>query len=459
MDNRQSVIESLNGKNICIWGYGREGRSTEEFLRTWCHPASVEIYEGTPDDMAADGGGSWDLIIKSPGIAWMPDERLAKGAAQEITEKLTSQTELFLSAFRDRTIGVTGTKGKSTTASMLTAALQKATGRQVLLVGNIGLPCLDFFGDVEEDTLIVYEMSCHQLRHARTAPHVAVFLNLYEEHLDYYGSMEAYFRAKAHIVSCQHPGDVAYIGENVPPIEGTAVQRIVREKELMPRFPAPLDAPETAEENGESAGLWPRTPLKLYGEHNQLNALFVRRICHEVYGLADEAVCAALAQFESLPHRMQPLGTYDGIDWYDDSISTIPEAAISAAESIPKVRTLLIGGMDRGISYEPLKAFIRERSDLRFICMYASGQRIASELQGSGARLEQGVIADPASDGTRSLPANVTLCKDLAEAVEAARRLTPPGEGCVLSPAAASYGYFKNFEDRGDRFAELVRNR
>ncbi len=408
-----SVEEFFQDKKIMIWGYGREGKSTEKWLETHCKPLKTEVFEGKPEEMLEGAADDFDVIIKSPGIVWPP-----KGADPEkvrpISDKITSQTEVFIRQFKDKTIGITGTKGKSTTASMMAHVLSDLSGKKVILAGNIGLPCLDYYDEACGDALVVLELSCHQLKDAKTAPSVSIFLDLYEEHLDYYGTMDAYFTAKSHIVSRQAEGDRAYIGENVPAIGSASKQiRVV---------PTEDDLKDIE--------------LNLYGEHNRINAYFVMKICMDEYGMKKEDVLKSLRTFEALPHRMKKIGTYAGIDWYDDSISTIPEAAISALESIPGAETVLIGGMDRGISYTLLEDFIREHREYKYICMYATGERIVKEL---GTELP-GVYYEP----------------DLEGAVKKAFEVTEEGKGCVMSPAAASYGYFKNFEERGDRFKELV---
>lgn len=337
------------------------------------------------------------------------------GVIDGITKKMTSQTEIFISEFRENVIGITGTKGKSTTSAMLAYVLSENLDKKVILAGNIGLPCLDYYDDAASGAEVVLELSCHQLKNAKTAPHISVFLDLYEEHLDYYGTMEAYFEAKSHIVTCQEKGDRSYIGENVPEIiSGSGQIRI-------------------APSSGDLEGI----ELDLYGEHNRVNAYFVKKICMDEFGISEDKVLKSLKNFEALPHRMKKIGEYEGIIFYDDSISTIPEAAISACESIPGAQTVLIGGMDRGISYKVLEDYIRKHGEYKFICMYATGKRIADE-------------------GCAGLP-NIYLAEDLEGAVKKAFEITDKGKGCVLSPAAASYGYFKNFEERGDRFAELVR--
>ena len=177
------ITEILNNKRILLWGYGLEGKSMEKFINNYCNVRELTVFQGKREEINED---AYDCIIKSPGIvAW------------DLSDKYTSMTELFLQEFSDRVIGVTGTKGKSTTSSLIYTVLSKCSGRPSLLVGNIGFPALDYYSEITDDTIIVFEMSCHQLAHAKISPHIAVFLNLYEEHLDYYGTMDRYFRAAA----------------------------------------------------------------------------------------------------------------------------------------------------------------------------------------------------------------------------------------------------------------------
>ncbi len=391
-------MTGFDDKKILIWGYGREGKSTEEFLKRNAHPAIVDIYEG---DRAGIKEEDYDLIFKSPGIRMDEDD-----------PKYTSQTQVFLEAHRDKVIGITGTKGKSTTSTLMYSVLSRCTGRPVILLGNIGKPCLDYYDEVTDDTIVVYEMSCHQLAHATVSPHVAVFLNLYEEHLDYYDTLDRYFEAKAHIALNQQKGDVFYVGSNVPHIDTDAEVNVI----------APEDVAEY--------------DLLIPGAHNRYNAEFVYRIATEVYGCDGDEVRQALSETKGLPHRLEYVGRKGDVTYYDDSISTIPEAAISALESIPDAATILIGGMDRGIDYTKLTDYIPAHPEYRYICMYASGKRI----------YDTGVIS--------TLP-NVYYEEDLEAAVKKAVEITRKG-AVILSPASASYDHFKNFEERGDCFKKLV---
>ena len=392
------ITEILKGKRILIWGYGLEGKSTEKFINKYCDVSELGVFQGKREEIDED---AYDYIIKSPGIvAW------------DLSDKFTSMTDLFLSEFSGQVIGITGTKGKSTTSSLLYTVLSGCTDRPTLLVGNIGLPALDYYGSITDDTIIVFEMSCHQLAHAKISPHIAVFLNLYEEHLDYYQTMDRYFRAKANITAHQKPGDFLFVGDNVPPLETAADVTVISYDDPM------------------------HFDMKLKGEHNQFNARFVYTISTRLFGCDPDRVREALKEFAGLRHRMQFVGNTDGVDYYDDSISTIPEAAIAAIRSIPNACTILLGGMDRNIDYDILIDFIRANNQYNYILMYKSGARIYEEV--------------------KDLPC-CQYREDLKGAVELAREITPAGKACILSPAAASYGYFKNFEERGDVFQQLVR--
>ena len=356
------------------------------------------MFQGKREEIDED---AYDYIIKSPGIV-----------AENLSDKFTSMTELFLTEFSGQVIGVTGTKGKSTTSSLMYTVLSKCTDRPTLLVGNIGLPALDYYGEITDDTIIVFEMSCHQLAHAKISPHIALFLNLYEEHLDYYGTMDKYFNAKANITRHQKPGDYFFVGGNVPPIETAAAKTVISYDDPM------------------------HFDMLLKGDHNQFNARFVYTISTKLFGCDPDKVREALHSFTGLKHRMQFAGNIDGVDYYDDSISTIPEAAIAAIRSIPNAGTILLGGMDRHIDYDILIRFIREHAAYNYILMYKSGARIYKDVE------------------------DLPFCQyreDLKGAVALARDITPAGKACILSPAAASYGYFKNFEERGDVFQQLIR--
>jgi len=439
-----SIISKLTDKRILIFGYGREGKSTEEYIKAHVNYKCLDIFEGKKEDIIED---DYDYIIKSPGIVML-----------EENPKFTSQTELFLDEFSDRTIGITGTKGKSTTSSMIAHVLNEcfsaeqresnsvdSGGKKAILLGNIGKPCFDWIDEIDENTWIVFELSCHQLLHINKAPHIAAFLNLFEEHLDYYGTMEKYFAAKANIISKQQSEDYCFVGDNVPDIAHESKMKVISE-------------PGREYE------------LSILGEHNKTNAEFVYQI---VSMIVDEDslvnIIPAINSFAGLPHRLEYFAEMDGVRYYDDSISTIPEACINAVKSVPNAATVIVGGMDRGIDYDILVDFMRNRSDILFILCYATGQRIYEQLgfgySDNGAfPMEYGnvmstnYIPDPEEfyKYKKMTPTNVMLTPNLDYAVDLAKKNTQAGKACILSPAAPSYGYFKNFEERGEYFKSLV---
>jgi len=429
-----SIISKLTDKRILIFGYGREGKSTEAYINEHVKVKSLDVFEGKIEDINED---EYDYIIKSPGIVML-----------ESNPKYTSQTELFLDEFSDRTIGITGTKGKSTTSAMLAHTLN-ASGKKAILLGNIGKPCFDMIDEITDDTWIVFELSCHQLLHINKAPHISVFLNLFEEHLDYYGTMERYFGAKANIISHQTEEDICFTGENVPDIESPSKRCVI-------------SGPDREYE------------LSILGDHNRINAEFVYQIVKvisEAEGckVDDDIIINAISTFTGLPHRLEYFAEIEGVRYYDDSISTIPEACINAIKSVPNAATVIVGGMDRGIDYDILVDYIRNNPDIYFVLCYATGLRIYNELgydylDNSVYPEELGNVMSTHYNGGRDYPvdkialSNVMLTTNLKEAVKIAKEKTKPGYACVLSPAAPSYGYFKNFEERGDVFKALVRD-
>ena len=392
------IKDRLKDRSILIWGYGREGKSTENFIRSHCQVKSMEIFEGAESDIDPD---KYDYIIKSPGIA-----------PTRPNPKYISQTKLFMEEFSGNTVGITGTKGKSTTSSLLYHVLRSCYSGNTVLVGNIGFPCLDHYDDISEDTVVVYELSCHQLSDLEFSPHVAVFLNLYEDHLDRYITKENYFNAKKNITIHQGPSDFLFYGNDVPPIDTKAQKTLVNFSDAMD------------------------FNMKLKGDHNRFNATFVYKIATTIYGCDPEKVRAAIESFEGLRHRLEFVGNIGGVDYYNDSISTIPQATIQAISSIKNSKTILIGGKERDIDYTCLIDFIRAHHEYNYIFAYKSGLRIYGSVK------------------------DLSCCQyveDLEQAVALAKKITPEGTACILSPAAASYGYFKNFEERGDAYCELVR--
>ena len=426
---RDILKDLINNKKILILGFGREGRSTlREILNvggyesvTIADQKSVdkELLEGVTTvtgEGYLDCLDDYDVVFKSPGV-------VLKKPADEYKAYITSEMDVFLKAYGDKVIGITGTKGKSTTSSLIAHVLKEA-GREVLFAGNIGVPVFDIADLVKADSVIVLEMSCHQLEFVKYAPKRAVLLNIYEDHLDHYGTREKYAAAKKNIYRKQKEDGILYVLDEFSPEPFEYKGTVNPVNESMAPFS------DFSEVEGAT----------LKGRHNVLNCAFAYRVCKE-YGVSEETFIKAVGSFKGLPHRLEYIGSLNGVDYYDDSISTTVKSAISAVESIKNAGVLLLGGMERNLEYEELIDFLADSSLDALIFMYASGKR----------------MYDMYLEKTKGKKGPEAILKtDLKEAVETAKNRAKPGRAVILSPAAASYDSFKNFEERGDVYKSLV---
>jgi UDP-N-acetylmuramoylalanine--D-glutamate ligase len=434
-----------DGKSICILGFGREGKSTYNILKKYCTPSEIAICDlynvdreanNLPDDVKLICGESYqeclddfDMVFKSPGI-------VLNKQPKELKCLITSETQVFFEVYREQIIGITGTKGKSTVTSLIYHIL-KESGKDCQLAGNIGIPVFDIAEGMTEDTLVVCELSCHQLEYMTVSPACAVFLNLFEEHLDHYGTMENYRKAKKNIYIHQQDGDCLLIESTIAPRLSNAYVYSISAEDSK----ADIYVSNGIIDNNNSGDTYiiPTEKIKLLGIHNHYNIAVAHFITAPFVNFKEFET--ALSSFNPLAHRLEFVGNIKGIRWYDDSISTACATAIEAVKSVPDAKTILIGGMDRGIDYTTLVDYFKD-CDINVICMEASGKRVYDMIQ----------EADYA-DLSR-----IHLVEHLEDAVKLAAEITPEGMSCVLSPAAASYGIFKNFEERGDAFKELVKN-
>ena len=434
-------------KDILILGYGREGRSSLQRIWQVKGFASVTIADQNPVSLEAEyqsvpilSGPSYmdtlddyDLIFKSPGIV-LPKE------PEEYNCLFTSQMEIFMKAYREQMIGITGTKGKSTVTTMLYHIL-KESKRDVVLAGNIGIPAFDILEDIGPKTFVICELSCHQLEYIHVSPRIAMLLNIHEEHLDHYGTMKKYIHSKQQIYLHQGPKDLLLCDLSILPHKSFCAAHIYTISDCFTTADVVLSGTRIRFEQGEYK--IPAKEIHLLGHHNHIDIAFDYAVCH-LLGLSDEEFDAALRTYQPLPHRLHFIGEKDQIRYYDDSISTICDTAIQALHSVEDADTILIGGMDRGIDYEELIRALYRYPKLHVILMEATGRRIDQEIRADYQDFPN--------------PGRLYLTEHLEDAVKLAAEKTRPGRSCVLSPAAASYGIFKNFEERGEAFQELVKN-
>ena len=422
-----SICRRLSGKRILIAGFGREGKSTLRFLQQYMPEAIVGIADKNETafqdidkerynlyfgDEYLKASSDYDVVIKTPGIS-------VKDIDIDFS-KITSQTDLFLEAFHNQVIGITGTKGKSTTSTLI-YHLIKESGNDAILAGNIGIPILDCVNDINERTIIVYELSAHQLQFINRSPHVGILLNVFEEHLDHFGTFEKYKDAKVNVLRYMSDEDVAVVNNDLY----RAVSR-------------QLSAVSVDFENADFEDYninWEDIPL--LGEHNKKNIKAALCACKS-YGLSIEDLVPHLYTFKSLEHRQEYVGIFKGVKFYNDSISTIPQATIADLKTIKNVNFLLLGGFDRGIDYEPLVTYLKENPLPYILITGQAGQTIKDKLQ------------------TAEYKGNILEYTDMESAFVMMKQYAKSGDVCLLSPAAASYDRYKNFEERGRVFKEFA---
>lgn len=429
----QPLIDYLRERSVLILGFGREGRSTYRLIREFLPEKEISIADKFPVQIedknvslfCGDGYMSvindFEVVIKSPGIS-VRDVEIKKNVM------VTCQTDLFLRFGGCKCIGITGTKGKTTT-STLTYLILKAAEINTALIGNIGVPVFESLGGAEK-MIPVIELSSHQLEFTRTSPHIGVLTNVYPEHLDHYNGFKGYVNAKLNIVRNQKENDIFIYNAD------QGISEFIDESEIKSKKKG-ISAKD-AENDPFFSELVNCNP-RLLGRHNRFDILLAANAARAI-GIEDKYILAGIKSFDGIPHRMENIGTYKGITFYNDSIATIPEAVMCAVEALGKVGSLIIGGNDRGLDYSD---FIKDLSGCcvdNIICLPETGHAIGNSLKEMGSEK------------------NIVIAKDMEEAVKAAYKFTENGKICLLSPAASSYNRYKNFEEKGEHYKSLVKS-
>jgi UDP-N-acetylmuramoylalanine--D-glutamate ligase len=434
-------IADLAGQRVAIWGFGREGRAAIAALRKrlpqlpltlFCGAAEVAAAQAFDPALAVRGEepdavalGGFDVVVKSPGIsAYKP----ALLGARDSGTRFTSGTALWFAEHPQASVvAVTGTKGKSTTTALITH-LARALGVRTALAGNIGLPLLELLDAQAE--LWAVELSSFQTGEAGPLP-LGVVTSLYEEHLDWHGSRERYVTDKLKLASVA--GTLLVNGTQEALLERTAAHP----QRVLFGVPRGWHVHEGFIQRAAER-VFAVADLPVPGEHNALNACAALAAL-EAMGHDARAAAPALARFHALPHRLQPLGERDGRQWINDSISTTPQATLAALASLAgREVTVIVGGHDRGLDWSEFVDAVSDQAGLAIVAQGANGPRIAAALHEAQAVGE------------------VALMAALDEAVEHARALTPAGGVVLLSPGAPSFDQFRDYAERGRRFAELA---
>lgn len=423
---------------IAIVGYGLEGESNYRYYS--CNPENeITIVDERQPEREIPGGVStiigpaaleeltgFDLVVRTAG--WSPNKI-------KTNAKVWSATNEFFASCPAQIIGVTGTKGKGTTASLIASILQ-AAGKKVWLIGNIGKPSLDILGEISKDDIVVYELSSFQLWDLEYSPHIAVILLIESDHQDVHASFDEYVDAKSNITKYQTNNDLlVYNQENY-------FSRLIAETSTARLMGYP-DVNTTHIRDGSfyfgEQVICSVNELKLVGRYHQENACAA---INAVWNITNDPVVikTGLSNFTGLPHRLQFVREVDGVKYYDDSIATTPSSAIADIRSFTEPKIIILGGSSKGADYRELANELTEHS-ITALLIGDEAARIETALKKVDFR-DYEIIDNPTME----------------QVVQRAHNLATKGDVVLLSPAAASFGLFKNYADRGDQFINAVNN-
>jgi UDP-N-acetylmuramoyl-L-alanine---L-glutamate ligase len=402
-------------KQIAILGFGKEGQALAKYF-TYKTIDEVVILDEKLEDLPVAFEQlelqndliipKVDIAFKSPGIAM---SKIQNPHNVEISSLITL---LFQKLDMSKVIAVTGTKGKSTTASLIHHILISNNVKAELL-GNIGNINIDLLDNFDPETYYIFELSSYQCEMLQNSPRIAIWTSFYIDHQDVHASMEEYYNAKARITKFQTKNDFLIVGSQVDVNFKTKAKLIVS---------VPTQQYET----------------KLQGEHNQNNCEFAFQACSKV-GLNSGQILSAIRTYEPLRGRLEMVGEYNDVKFFADDLATIPEATWAAIQSFDSsvLDTVIVGGYDKGSDYTQLAKDLVDTKIKNYICFEPMGSKIVAELDRAKV--------------------NIMTAKNMYKAVELAYKLTKKEGVCLMSPGAASFGMFENAYDRGEQFRKYVK--
>lgn len=426
--------------NVAIVGFEVEGRAALDYWRNKGADVTVrdqdpskDVPEGVKTQLGPnylDDLDRFDVIVRTVGMH--PKVILEKNPS--VAGKITTNiNEFFKVSPTKNIIGVTGTKGKGTTSMLITKMLE-AAGKHVFLGGNFGTPAFNFLPELTEDSYVVFELSSFMLYDVKYSPHIAVCLMVAPEHLDWHDNEEDYYQAKANLFRFQKEDDIAiYFAEN--PISHRIASASPGKKI------AYYDQPGAYVQDGnimiDDKVLCATSELKLLGQHNWQNACAAATAFWQIEQ-NPEAIRKVLTTFTGLEHRLEFVRELDGVKYYDDSFGTTPETAEVAVKAFDAPKILILGGSDKGASYDNLAKTVAESNTRKVFVIGQMAGKITEALNKAG-------FADVMPGGG-----------NMREIVNNCRGVAQPGDVVLLSTACASFDMFKNYKDRGDQFKAAV---
>jgi UDP-N-acetylmuramoylalanine--D-glutamate ligase len=424
---------------IAIAGYGLEGKSNYEYFNTPENQVVIiderELQDAPVDASVITGErayerlAGYDIVVRTAGLA---PSKIKTDA------KIWSASNEFFAKCPAPIIGVTGSKGKGTTCSLIASMLREA-GHTVHLVGNIGVPALDILSEIEPEDIVVYELSSFQLWDLGKSPHVAVVLMIEPDHLDVHASFDEYVQAKSNIRLHQTENDVCFYHPTNPYSRQIAEINLLQNAH---RYNDSTDQVSVYVESGmfniDGSAICPVSSLQLPGAHNSENACAAISVALK---FTDDfvAIERGLQNFSGLDHRLKFVHEVGGVGYYDDSIATTPGSAIAAMKAFEQPKIMVLGGSSKTADFTEMAQTAAEYNVKLALVIGAEAEKIEQALQKNGIPLV-------------NLGQNITM----GEIVRTANAHAEPGDVVVLSPACASFDMFKSYSDRGDQFITAV---
>lgn len=441
------LMEKLANQSILILGMGREGFSTLNFLQSHFPEKKIAIADKNEvkienqhniithfGEKYLDQLENYQIIIKTAGIPLsIPEIQSAIGKGSEIL----SNTQIFFTLCEGKIIGITGTKGKSTTSKLIYEILHSTYQNSVLL-GNIGEAPLNQLNKINQETLVVDELSCHQLAELKDSPQVSVVLEIKSEHLDYYKDFEEYFIAKTAIARYQTEQDYLIFDADLESSQKMAALSPAKKLIYSLKDNSKVTVYQRDQEIFyQNEAIIQTEEIPLLGEHNLYNVM-PAIIVGKLFDVPNEKIRESIKNFKSLAHRLELVAEIDQVKYFNDSIATNPHATIMAIKSFPKGSVILLaGGYERNQDFSELAQVIIDYKIKSLIVMPTTGQRLLEFT------LQKGQL-------------NHYQATTLAEATELAKKQARPGDVVLLSPASASFNDFADYKERGKAFKEIV---
>lgn len=426
-------VSKYTNKRVAILGYGIEGRSAHNFFVQ--HGCQADVFDEHPSDEQPENTtigpveewkiDDYDLVVRAPGLAL---HRI------QTTTEITSLTKVFFELCPAKIIGVTGTKGKGTTSSLIAGILSEA-GQTTHLLGNIGLPALDVLNDIQPGDIVIYELSSFQLWDLDKSPHISVVLMIEPEHLDVHTDVDDYLRAKQNIAKHQSSSDTTIFHPFNELSEKVAMVGVGIKKKYMSNETARINLGELYYGNQK---IMPTSDFGLIGPHNRENICAATTAVWEISQDAS-AIEKGIREFKGLEHRLEFVRELGGVKFYNDSFATTPGATIAAINSFDNPEIIILGGSDKGADYSDLAEAISVKPNIRQILLI-------------------GKMADKINDSLSSFgyESAVKVDGDMKAIIQKAQTIAQKDDVVLLSPACASFDMFESYKQRGQIFKKIV---